>query len=146
LGSEIDSRSEDFIANSEQMRDRVKKPPRSTRAAGIITGIGHLDSGGRPSLSDGPGPEPASRPDPGIRLGKYRNRRRSGLRASMPGKITAELISEGEQVERSAPLIRLEAMTMEHTLSVRADGKICQLRAQPGQQVEEGQELLIIDS
>jgi len=64
----------------------------------------------------------------------------------MPGKITAELISEGEQVERSAPLIRLEAMTMEHTLSVRADGKICQLRAQPGQQVEEGQELLIIDS
>jgi multidrug efflux pump subunit AcrA (membrane-fusion protein) len=35
---------------------------------------------------------------------------------------------------------------MEHTLSVRADGKISQRRAQPGQQVEKGQELLIIDS
>ena len=64
----------------------------------------------------------------------------------MPGKITPVMISEGEQVERGAPLIRLGAMTTEHTLSVRADGKLSRLRAQPGQQVEEGQELLIIDS
>jgi 3-methylcrotonyl-CoA carboxylase alpha subunit len=41
-------------------------------------------------------------------------------------------------VARGAPLLVLEAMKMEHTLSAPGDGRIVQLHYAEGDQVEEG--------
>ncbi len=66
------------------------------------------------------------------------------VRAPMPGKIIDVLVAEGDRVRRGQPLIRLEAMKMEHTLCATGDGVVEQLSARPGDQVEEGAVLLAV--
>ena len=66
------------------------------------------------------------------------------IRAPMPGKITAVLVAEGDQVKRGQVLITLEAMKMEHSLAAPADGRVEDLNAELGRQVDEGQKLLQI--
>ncbi|MBN9579492.1 MAG: biotin/lipoyl-binding protein [Alphaproteobacteria bacterium] len=62
--------------------------------------------------------------------------------APMPGKVIQVLVTAGEVVKRGQPLIILEAMKMEHTLSAEADAKIEELLAAPGDQVTESALLL----
>ena len=61
--------------------------------------------------------------------------------APMPGKVTAVLVSAGDKVSEGAPLLRLEAMKMEHTLTAPYDGVIEALNCAAGDLVEEGFEL-----
>ena len=65
-----------------------------------------------------------------------------GLRAPMPGKVIALAVKPGVQVEKGAPLIVLEAMKMEHTISAPRQGMVKVFHFAPGDQVSDGAELL----
>jgi 3-methylcrotonyl-CoA carboxylase alpha subunit len=67
-----------------------------------------------------------------------------GLTAPMPGRILAVLVKPGDIVARGAPLIVMEAMKMEHTVTAPAVGVIEKMLCAVGEQVKEGAELLIL--
>ncbi len=69
-----------------------------------------------------------------------------GVTAPMPGKIVAVLVENGAQVKRGTPLVILEAMKMEHTISAPADGTVTQVNYQVGALVDDGAPLLIFDT
>lgn len=62
--------------------------------------------------------------------------------APMPGKVVALLVQPGQQVEKGTPLMVLEAMKMEHTITATAFGRVDGFYFQPGEQVQDGDELL----
>ena len=64
------------------------------------------------------------------------------LTAPMPGKIVALLVEAGAQVDKGAPLLIMEAMKMEHTISAPSKGKVAELLYAVGDQVAEGAQLL----
>ena len=64
------------------------------------------------------------------------------LTAPMPGKIVQLMVDEGTSVEKGAPLLIMEAMKMEHTISAPANGKVEALNYAVGDQVAEGAQLL----
>lgn len=64
------------------------------------------------------------------------------LSAPMPGKIVAVKVNVGDQVKKGAPLVILEAMKMEHTITAPADGEVSAVNANPGDQVDEKLELV----
>ena len=64
------------------------------------------------------------------------------LAAPMPGRVTAVLVSAGTTVTKGTPLIVMEAMKMEHTISAHADGTVTTLHFKAGEQVGEGVALL----
>lgn len=69
------------------------------------------------------------------------------LVAPMPGTITAVLVKAGDQVKKGTPLIVLEAMKIEHTISAPSDGVVAEIRFQTGEQVlAEGVELIKLDT
>ncbi len=65
-----------------------------------------------------------------------------GLKAPMPGKVIALVATAGAIVEKGAPLLILEAMKMEHTITAPAKGTVNGFRHAPGEQVAEGAELV----
>ena len=65
-----------------------------------------------------------------------------GLAAPMPGKVIAWLAAPPVDVERGAPLLILEAMKMEHTITAPAAGHVKAFRYAVGEQVAEGAELV----
>jgi 3-methylcrotonyl-CoA carboxylase alpha subunit len=66
----------------------------------------------------------------------------AGLKAPMPGKVIALLAAEGAEVARGAPLLVMEAMKMEHTLSAPRRGRVRAFRCAPGEQVADGVDLV----
>ncbi|MFI9247050.1 biotin carboxylase N-terminal domain-containing protein [Streptomyces sp. NPDC053086] len=68
------------------------------------------------------------------------------LLAPMPGTVVrvAEGLTEGATVEAGQPLIWLEAMKMQHRISAPAAGTLTALHARPGQQVEPGLLLAVV--
>jgi 3-methylcrotonyl-CoA carboxylase alpha subunit len=66
----------------------------------------------------------------------------AGLKAPMPGKVIALLATPGAVVEKGAPLIVLEAMKMEHTITAPRKGKVKAFRHAAGDQVTDGVELV----
>ena len=65
-----------------------------------------------------------------------------GLVAPMPGQIISLLVSPGQHVAKGAPLLILEAMKMEHTISAPAAGTVKALHFAVGDPVSEGAELV----
>ena len=65
-----------------------------------------------------------------------------GLKAPMPGKVIALMASAGSIVEKGAPLLVLEAMKMEHTITAPNRGKVKAFHYAPGDQVADGAELV----
>ncbi len=68
------------------------------------------------------------------------------LLAPMPGSVVRVGATAGATVTAGQPLIWLEAMKMEHTISAPADGVLAELHVQAGQQVDVGTVLARIDS
>jgi 3-methylcrotonyl-CoA carboxylase alpha subunit len=68
------------------------------------------------------------------------------LNAPMPGKIVQVLVEEGASVEKGQPLMILEAMKMEHTISAPGKGKVAKVSFKAGEQVPEGASLLQIEA
>ncbi|MFM2187826.1 MAG: acetyl/propionyl/methylcrotonyl-CoA carboxylase subunit alpha [Burkholderiaceae bacterium] len=66
----------------------------------------------------------------------------SGLKAPMPGKVTAFLVKAGQSVQAGQPVAVMEAMKMEHTLVAPREGVIEELLYAPGDQVTEGAALV----
>ena len=65
-----------------------------------------------------------------------------GLLAPMPGNVIALIAREGAKVEKGAPLLILEAMKMEHTITAPAAGTVKAFRFAVGDQVGDGAELV----
>jgi 3-methylcrotonyl-CoA carboxylase alpha subunit len=66
------------------------------------------------------------------------------LTAPMPGRVTQLMVEPGTSVRRGQPLIVIEAMKMEHTVTAPADGVVDAVRFAPGDLVEEGAELIAL--
>jgi 3-methylcrotonyl-CoA carboxylase alpha subunit len=66
----------------------------------------------------------------------------AGLLAPMPGKVIALIAKPGAAVEKGAPLLVLEAMKMEHTISAPHAGTVKSFRFAAGDQVDEGAALV----
>ncbi|OBI79921.1 biotin carboxylase N-terminal domain-containing protein [Mycobacterium sp. E740] len=60
------------------------------------------------------------------------------LLAPMPGSVLRIGAAVGDVVTAGQPLVWLEAMKMEHTVTAPADGVLAELNVEPGQQVDVG--------
>jgi 3-methylcrotonyl-CoA carboxylase alpha subunit len=65
-----------------------------------------------------------------------------GLTAPMPGKVVALLAQPGQKVEKGTPLLILEAMKMEHTITAPAAGIVKAFCYAAGEQVSDGAALV----
>jgi len=65
-----------------------------------------------------------------------------GLLAPMPGNVIALIAREGAPVEKGAPLLILEAMKMEHTITAPAKGTVKSFYFAVGDPVSDGAELV----
>ncbi|PWI09518.1 acety-l/propionyl-CoA carboxylase subunit alpha [Streptomyces sp. NWU339] len=81
-------------------------------------------------------PDPTARHAPG------------SLLAPMPGTVVriAEGLTEGAVVEAGQPLLWLEAMKMQHKITAPVAGTLSTLNALPGQQVEVGALLAVVET
>jgi len=68
------------------------------------------------------------------------------LTAPMPGRVLAVMVEPGATVRRGQPLLTLEAMKMEHTITAPADGTVLEVCFRVDDAVIEGQELILIES
>jgi 3-methylcrotonyl-CoA carboxylase alpha subunit len=66
------------------------------------------------------------------------------LIAPMPGRVMQLMVEAGTSVRRGQPLMVIEAMKMEHTVTAPADGVVDAVRFAPGDVVEEGAELIAL--
>jgi len=67
------------------------------------------------------------------------------VRAIMPGKVVAVLVEVGATVEPGQGLLVIEAMKMENEVPAPRAGTVKELRVQPGQAVEAGELLAIVE-
>ncbi|WP_460354576.1 acetyl/propionyl/methylcrotonyl-CoA carboxylase subunit alpha [Mycobacterium sp. ZZG] len=79
-------------------------------------------------------------PDPAAALAH------GSLLAPMPGTVLRVGAAAGDTVTAGQPLVWLEAMKMEHTITAPADGVLVELIAEPGRQVEVGAVLARVES
>jgi pyruvate carboxylase subunit A/propionyl-CoA carboxylase alpha chain len=68
------------------------------------------------------------------------------LLAPMPGSVLRVGAAVGDNVTAGQPLIWLEAMKMEHTVTAPSDGVLAELNVEAGQQVEVGAVLARVDT
>jgi 3-methylcrotonyl-CoA carboxylase alpha subunit len=64
----------------------------------------------------------------------------------MSGTIVAVLVTAGDAVVKGAPLLILEAMKMEHTITAPAAGTVSAVHYRQGDQVSEGVDLIDVDA
>ena len=63
----------------------------------------------------------------------------------MPGKVVAILVEPGAAVARGQGLLVIEAMKMENEVAAPRDGTVQEIRVQPGQTVEAGELLAVVE-
>jgi acetyl-CoA/propionyl-CoA carboxylase biotin carboxyl carrier protein len=66
------------------------------------------------------------------------------IRSPMPGTVLAVHVSLGQAVTAGQPVLVVEAMKMEHTVTAPVDGVIAELAAKAGQQVRMDETLAVI--
>ena len=64
------------------------------------------------------------------------------LTAPMPGKVIAIHVKSGDEVQKGATLLVMEAMKMEHTITAPIDGRIDKVHYEVGEQVADGAQLI----
>jgi acetyl-CoA/propionyl-CoA carboxylase biotin carboxyl carrier protein len=64
----------------------------------------------------------------------------------MPGSVVAVRVEQGQQVSAGQPLLVVEAMKMEHTLTAPHDGVVEELRVRTGEQVKVDQLLAVVSA
>jgi biotin carboxyl carrier protein len=63
----------------------------------------------------------------------------------MPGTVIRVLVAAGDTVAQRQPLVVLEAMKMEHHVAAPEAGVVAEVRVTPGEQVENGALLLVLE-
>ena len=64
------------------------------------------------------------------------------LRAPMPGSVLAVLVTQGQSVVEGEPLLKMEAMKMEHTIRAPAAGTVAEIFFTSGDSVPADAQLL----
>lgn len=67
------------------------------------------------------------------------------LLAPMPGTVVSVAVEVGQQVVAGQPVLVLEAMKMQHTVSAPGPGTLTELTVQPGAQVAAGEVLAVVE-
>ena len=67
------------------------------------------------------------------------------LLAPMPGSVVKVLVEQGQQVAAGDPVLVLEAMKMQHTVSAPTDGVVSRLEVAPGTQVAAGEVMAVVE-
>lgn len=67
------------------------------------------------------------------------------IRAPMPGLVISLAVTEGQEVREGERILILEAMKMENSILIHADGRIKKIRVSPGQAVDKGQVLVDLE-
>lgn len=67
------------------------------------------------------------------------------ITAAMPGRVVKVLVEEGQEIVEGQGLIILEAMKMENEVAAPRDGTITNFFVQPGQTLESGEKIAIIE-
>jgi biotin carboxyl carrier protein len=67
------------------------------------------------------------------------------LKAMMPGRVINVLVNLGDEVAAQQGLLVVEAMKMENELKAPKAGKVVELKVKPGQTVEKGELLLVVE-
>ena len=96
----------------------------------------HLDVGGRDIVAE----------DVGRRPPRSRQAAAAGaVRPPMNGRVVAVHVAPGQTVAKGAPLLVIESMKMEHTLTAPRDGVVGEVHCRPGDQVAPDRVLVAID-
>lgn len=66
------------------------------------------------------------------------------ITSPMPGNVLVVKVSQGQQVGAGAPLMIVEAMKMEHTITAAVDGVVSELYVRSGQQVGLAEPLAVV--
>ena len=66
------------------------------------------------------------------------------LLAPMPGTVVSVAVEQGQQVEAGQPVLVLEAMKMQHTVTAPLAGTVTEIDVQTGQQVAAGEVLAVV--
>jgi 3-methylcrotonyl-CoA carboxylase alpha subunit len=64
----------------------------------------------------------------------------------MPGRVIAVFVEPGARITSGQALLVVEAMKMEHSLRAPRDGVVASVVCKVGDQVEEGRELVVLES
>ena len=67
------------------------------------------------------------------------------VRSPMPGTVLTVHVAAGDRVAKRQPLVVVEAMKMEHTVSAPVDGTVTELTVKAGQQVQMDETLAVIE-
>jgi propionyl-CoA carboxylase alpha chain len=67
------------------------------------------------------------------------------LLAPMPGTVVSVLVEKGQHVQAGQPILVLEAMKMQHTVTAPGAGTVTQLDVGPGAQVAAGEVLAVVE-
>jgi len=89
----------------------------------------HLQRAGKYSLAGAPLPAAANE-----------------IKALMPGKLLRIEVAVGDMVSEKQTVAIMESMKMETALYAPQSGRIAEIRCQPGQVVEMGEIIMVIDS
>lgn len=92
-----------------------------------------------------PPPPPTPKPTPQkkeveVRLGGY------PVTAPLPGKIISVNVKEGNKVKERDLIVVIEAMKMENEIYSPVDGIVKEIKVSPGDVVEVGETLLILET
>ncbi len=84
----------------------------------------------------------AARPGEGGHAGRAGGKE---IRSFMPGKVVEVLVAVGDDVSKDQGVLIVEAMKMENEVRATADGKVKEIRVSPGQAVESGELLVLLE-
>jgi len=65
--------------------------------------------------------------------------------APLPGLLLNILVAKGERVKYGQTLLQIEAMKMENNVIATRDGVVKEINVKPGQEVQEGELLMVIN-
>ena len=67
------------------------------------------------------------------------------LLAPMPGTVVRVAVAVGDEVGAGQPVLVLEAMKMQHTVTAPHDGTVTEIHVEPGSQVASGEVLAVVE-
>jgi len=67
------------------------------------------------------------------------------MRAMMPGRVLSVAVKVGDEVKANQGVMVIEAMKMENELKSPKAGKVVEVKVTPGQTVEKGELLIVIE-